>query len=150
MNVFIALKGSLFWFLFAITHLVDKTYCDKMLSEVFSVIIYVNKHAMTTCNKAYCQRWCLLYRYPTIYFLNLSYRITTYPTLHNTLLYPTLPYYPTLLQTHLNLPCPALPCPALPCPALPCPRLNLPCPALPCPAPHTNSNPTMHCFVAIN
>ena len=30
---------------------VDKTYCDKMLSEVFIIIIYVNKYAMTTCNK---------------------------------------------------------------------------------------------------
>ena len=29
----------------AITHLVDKTYCGKMLSEVFVIIIYVNKYA---------------------------------------------------------------------------------------------------------
>ena len=41
----------------AITHLVDKTYCDKMLSEGFVIIIYVNKYAMTTYNKAPCQTW---------------------------------------------------------------------------------------------
>ena len=41
----------------AITHLVVKTYCDKMLSEGFVIIIYVNKYAMTTCNKASCQTW---------------------------------------------------------------------------------------------
>ena len=39
----------------AITHLIDKTYCNKMLAEVFVIIIYVNKYAMTTCNEASCQ-----------------------------------------------------------------------------------------------
>ena len=28
-----------------------------MLSEVFVIIIYVNKYAVTTCNKASCQTW---------------------------------------------------------------------------------------------
>ena len=40
-----------------ITLLVDKTYCDKMLSEVFVIIIYINKYALTTCNKTSCQTW---------------------------------------------------------------------------------------------
>ena len=118
-----------------------------MLSEVFAIIIYVNKYAMTTCNKASCQTWYLLYRYPTVYFLNLSYWIISYPTLpyyiqHHTLSYPTpyracsLPYYKHTLI------CPAMLCPVLICPALPYA-------ALPCPAPHTNPNPTMLSFVAI-
>ena len=34
----------------AITHLVDKIYCGKMLSEFFVIIIYVNKYAMMTCH----------------------------------------------------------------------------------------------------
>ena len=46
--------------LLALTLLVYKTYCDnseKMLSEVFVIIIYANKYAVTTCNKTSCQTW---------------------------------------------------------------------------------------------
>ena len=59
----------------------------------------------------------LLYRYPTIYFLNLPYPTLPCPAyLH----YPTL----TLPYPYPTLPYMALPCPVLPCPALPCAHTN--------------------------